>query len=95
MLETQETTKGKKLSAGYPAIEKLIDSENFDEVNAIFEKAYNELKEASKVKRGLKKSREAKKAIKSIELMMNLFKELLEIKYKLQAMLKKSSAKRV
>ncbi|MBI2341924.1 MAG: hypothetical protein HYU98_04245 [Deltaproteobacteria bacterium] len=90
-----ETKSGGGVSAGYPAIEKLIDSEDFNQINAIFEKAYSELSEQAKVKRGLKKSREAKKAIKSIELMMSLFKELLEIKYKIQALLKKGAAKKV
>lgn len=95
MLDTRDTPKGKAISAGYPAIERLIDSENFDEINGIFESAYNELASLAKIKRGLKKSREAKKAMLSIELMMNLFKELLEIKYKLQEMIKRSQIKKV
>jgi transposase-like protein len=90
-----EKKSGGGVSAGYPAIEKLIDSENFNQINAVFEKAYNELSEQAKVKRGLKKSREAKKAIHAIELIMSLFKELLEIKYKIQSLLKRGEAKKV
>ncbi len=94
MLDTRETPKGAVVSAGYPAIEKLVDTEDFSQVNTTFEKAYNELGERSKVKRGLKRSREAKKAMHAIELTMSLFKELLEIKYRIQEMLKKGQAKR-
>lgn len=71
-------------SAGYPEIEHLIETEDFSEVNSKFQEAYNELEEVSKHKRGLKKSREAKKAMRAIELVMDLFRELLTIKYKLQ-----------
>lgn len=94
MLDVKKTAKGAKLSAGYPAIEELIDSEDFSAVNKAFEKAYSELADQARVKRGLKKSREAKKGMHSIELVMSLFKELLEIKYRIQEMLKRSQAKR-
>lgn len=90
-----QTEKGTVLTAGYPAIEKLIDSEDFDKINSVFGEAYNDLSEQARVKRGLKKSREAKKAMRAIELTMNLFKELLEIKYRIQEMLKRMQAKRV
>lgn len=70
--------------AGYPAIERLIDTENFDQINAAFETAYNELYDISKRKRGIKTQREAKKAMKALELTMELFRELLAIKYRLQ-----------
>lgn len=71
-------------SAGYPEIEHLIESENFTEVNEKFQKAYDQLEELSRKKRGLRKSRDAKKAMQSIELTMDLFRELLTIKYRLQ-----------
>lgn len=93
MLDTKDTPKGKALTAGYPAIEQLIDSEDFGHFNEVFEKAYNELVEQAKIKRGLKKSREAKKAMRSIELVMELFKELLEIKYRLLEMMKRMQKK--
>ncbi|PIR17501.1 MAG: hypothetical protein COX62_03590 [Deltaproteobacteria bacterium CG_4_10_14_0_2_um_filter_43_8] len=94
MLDTREAPKGKVVSAGYPGIEQLIDSEDFTNVNEVFEKAYNELSDQSRIKRGLKRSREAKKAMRAIELTMSLFKELLEIKYRIQEMLKRSQTKR-
>jgi len=95
MLDTRQTDKGPVLTAGYPAVEKLIETEDFSEINAIFEKAYKDLSEVARVKRGLKKSRDAKKAMKSIELVMALFKELLEIKYRINAMLRKASSRKV
>lgn len=95
MLEQKKTQKGTEVSAGYPSIEALINTEDFDGVNSAFEIAYNSLAEQARTKRGLKKSREAKKAMHAIELVMGLFKELLEIKYKIQQMLKSSAAKKV
>jgi hypothetical protein len=71
-------------SAGYPEIEHLIESEDFAEVNEKFQVAYDELEDVSRKKRGLKKSRDAKKAMQSIGLTMDLFRELLTIKYRLQ-----------
>ncbi len=70
--------------AGYPAVERLIDTEQFDEINAAFEGAYAELQEGIKRKRGLKTQKEAKKAMKALELTLDLFRELLAIKYRLQ-----------
>ncbi len=94
MLDVIQTEKGKKVTAGYPAIEALIDSEDFSLVNETFEAAYGELAEESKIKRGLRKSREAKKAMHAIELVMALLKELLEIKYKIAALAKKAPGRR-
>jgi len=71
---------------GYPRVEKLIETEDFTEINQVFEKAYTELAETARHKKGLKKSRDAKKVMKSMELVMDLFRELLAIKYQLQEM---------
>ncbi len=70
--------------AGYPNIEKLIDTEDFTELNESFELAYADLLDISKRKKGLKTQRDAKKAMKSLELTMELLRELLAIKYRLQ-----------
>lgn len=69
--------------ASYPEIEKLIDSENFDTVNKNFSKAYEALDKISREAGGLKKSKEAKRAMKSIERVMDLLRELLKLKYQL------------
>lgn len=91
MLETIKRDGKNTVSAGYPAVEKLIDSEDFVEINKVFGGAYTELDELGRKKRGLKKSREAKKAMLAIEHVMDLFKELLEIKYRIQDMLDQSN----
>jgi hypothetical protein len=79
--------------AGYPAVEKLIDTEDFDELNETFETAYEELFEISKKRKGLKTRRDAKKAMKALELTLDLFRELLAIKYKLQEEAEKAQKK--
>lgn len=81
--------RGKYGQAGYPAIEKLIETEDFDEINQVFESAYGELLEISRRKKGLKTQREAKKAMRSLELTMELLRELLAIKYRLEEEAKK------
>jgi hypothetical protein len=79
--------------AGYPAVERLIDTEDFDELNETFEMAYEELFEISKKRKGLKTRRDAKKAMKALELTLDLFRELLAIKYKLQEEAEKAQKK--
>ena len=71
------------LTAGYPRIEKLIETEQFDEVNASFGKAYEELQQIAISKSGLGKGKAAKKALKAYELTLDLFKELLKLKYQM------------
>lgn len=90
MLDFKNKNNKSVLSAGYPAVEKLIDSENFDEINKVFEAAYSSLNDIYRKKRGLKKGKDAKKAMKAIEHVVDLFKELLEIKYRLQKMLEEA-----
>ena len=82
--QAQGHDHGKYGQSGYPAIEKLIDTEDFTELNDAFEAAYGELFDLSKRKKGLKSQRDAKKAMRSLELTMELLRELLAIKYKLQ-----------
>ncbi len=71
------------LTAGYPRIEKLIETEKFEEVNASFGKAYEELQQIAKSKSGLGKGKSAKKALKAYDLTMDLFKMLLKLKYQM------------
>lgn len=91
MLEMVEKNGKKVLSAGYPAVEKLIDSEDFTQINKAFEEAYAKLGEINRKKKGLKKGRDAQKAMQAIEHVMDLFKELLEVKYRLQEMLEQAA----
>lgn len=71
-------------TAQFPEIERLIESEDFDRINKTFTSAYEELENLSKAKGGLGKSRDAKKAMKAIERVMDLLRELLKVKYQIQ-----------
>ncbi|MFO1464580.1 MAG: hypothetical protein U1F66_12470 [bacterium] len=81
------------LTAGYPRIEKLIETEDFDAVNKSFGHSFEELEKIAKQKSGLGKGKSAKKAMRSYELTMDLFKELLKLKYQMMEVLKKEGAK--
>lgn len=77
----------------YPEVETLIDSEDFSEVNKVFSQAYAQLAEIAEKKSGFGKSRDAKKIMQALELSMELFRELLEIKYNLKAAQTKAQKK--
>lgn len=64
----------------YPAIEKLLESEDFDELNSHYAKAYAELEKVAKQK-GMGKARDAKKAMKALERVADLMNYLLKLKY--------------
>ncbi|MBF0493136.1 MAG: hypothetical protein HQM15_10195 [Deltaproteobacteria bacterium] len=68
---------------GYPRIEKLIDTEEFDSLNKDFAAAYGTLEKIARQKAGLAKSKQAKKVMKSLELVMTLLKDLLKLKYQM------------
>lgn len=76
------STKNDDLT-GYPRIERLIETENFENINKSFAAAYTNLEKISKQKAGLGKAKQAKKVMKAYELVMNLFKDLLKLKYQL------------
>lgn len=84
---------GAKTTLGYPRVEKLIDSEDFDEINSSFKKAYEDLESASRQKGGLKKGQAAKKGMLALEKAAELLKELLKIKYRLQEEVAKAGKK--
>lgn len=77
----------------YPAIEKLIDSEDFGVFNGNYGRAYEELEKISK-RKGLGASRNAKKAMKAIENVMDLMKYLLRLKYQYMAAQEKGGEER-
>lgn len=82
------------LTAGYPRIEKLVETENFDEVNKSFGQAYEELNKIAKSKSGLGKGKSAKKALRAYDLVMDLFKELLRLKYQMIEAYEKKAGKK-
>lgn len=79
--------------AGYPTVEKLIDTEDFDAINLAFEEAYGELFEMSKKKKSFGTQRDIKRVMNSLELTLDLFRELLAIKYRLQEEMAKAKKK--
>lgn len=83
MFEMRKTPKGEKISTGYPAVEDLIDSEQFDPINTAFGEAYTQLSEIINKKKGLKAVKAAKAAQQAIDHVMELLKELLAVKYAL------------
>ncbi|MGH7830578.1 MAG: hypothetical protein ACREP8_10420 [Candidatus Binatia bacterium] len=78
-------------TTGYPRMEKLIESEDFDAVNKSFGAAYQELQKIAKQKSGLGKGKSAKKAMRAYEMVMDLFKELLKLKYQMLDAIKQQS----
>lgn len=85
--------EAQKRVIGYPHIEKLIDSEDFKEMNRTFHKAYQALEKISKENKGLRRVKDAKKAMKAMENVAELLKELLKFKYRLQNQVSKQSKK--
>lgn len=79
---------------GYPRIERLIDTEEFDSVNKSFASAYGELEKVARQKAGLGKAKQAKKAMRTYELVMDLLKELLKLKYQMQEALKQQETQK-
>lgn len=72
------------IKISYPTIEKLIESEDFKQLNKDFSALYDALEETAK-KGGLKASKQAKIAMKGLEKVMDLLEELLKLKYRLVA----------
>lgn len=83
MFEMRKTPQGEKLSAGYPAIEDLVETEQFDAVNKAFGDAYTQLSEIVSKKKGLRAVKDAKMAMQAIDHVMEILKELLAVKYTL------------
>jgi len=84
LMAIHKKAESKYGQAGYPAVERLIDTEDFNEINSAFEKAYGELDQIAKKKKGFKTQKDARTAMRSLELTLDLFRELLAIKYRLQ-----------
>lgn len=88
MANTSQKTSDSNIP-GYPRIEKLIDTEEFEPLNKNFAAAYDELEKIARQKAGLAKSKQAKKVMKSLELVMALLKDLLKLKYQMVEATKK------
>ena len=82
-IPTRETSPEAKSATQFPEIERLIETEDFDRINKNFTAAYEKLEKIAKGRGGLGKSRDAKKAMKAIERVMDLLRELLKLKYQM------------
>ncbi len=71
------------IAAQFPQIERLIETEDFSKINASFQAAYGSLEKIGRGGSGMGKSRDARKAMKAIERIMDLLRDLLKIKYQL------------
>jgi hypothetical protein len=71
-------------SVGYPHLEELLGDEKFDELNTGFAEMYKKLQIIREDSSGgIKKQKEAKKAMLALEKTTDLIKELLQLKYKI------------
>lgn len=74
----------KENGLGYPKIEEILESENFEPINKSFSEAYDKLEIIHQDgSSGLKKQKAAKKAMQSYELTISLLNELIQLKYQL------------
>ncbi len=74
-------SQAEKTSLGYDHIEKLIETENFTNLNKSFAEAYHKLELMfGDVAGGVKKQKEAEKAMKAYELTTDLLNYLLAVK---------------
>lgn len=71
------------IAAQFPQIERLIETEDFSKINASFKAAYSSLEKIGRGGGGMGKSKDARKAMKAIERIMDLLRDLLKIKYQL------------
>lgn len=79
-------------SLGYPLVEELLENENFESVNKSFSGAFGKLQKIfTDAASGLKKQKEARKAMEAYELTTELIRELLKLKYQLLEQQKKKT----
>ena len=65
---------------GYPHLEKVIESDNFDDLNKTFIESYEKLEKISQSKGDVARKKAAKKAMRSLEITMDLLREFLKVK---------------
>ena len=81
--QDHESDREVEIAAQFPEIEHLLETEDFQRINDNFTAAYQELEKLGKGRGGLGKSREARKAMKAIERVMDLLRHLLKLKYEM------------
>jgi len=91
---TKPSKNAGPVTSGYPRIERLIDTEDFDPINKSFAAAYGELEKIARQKAGLGKAKLAKKAMRAYELVMDVLKELLKLKYQMIEAMRQQEAQK-
>lgn len=83
-MATKNNAAKKPDSLGYPLIEDLLENENFGRINKSFADGFNRLQTIfTDSSAGLKKQKEARKAMEAYELTTGLIRELLGLKYQI------------
>lgn len=74
----------KRFFLQFPALERLMETEEFDDLNRTFIEAYDTLEKISLAKNatksGIEKKRSARKIMRALELTMNLLRDFLQVK---------------
>ncbi len=75
----------KRVVSQFPSIEALLECEDFSKVNKNFAEVHEALEKINRSRGGLGKSTDVRKALKAIERVMDLLRELLKIKYQMNS----------
>lgn len=93
-MSSEAKKKTKVTTLGYPHIEELLETENFEAVNKSFAEAYGKLESIMKDRSaGLKKQKDAQKSMQAYELTVELINELLRVKREIAKQREKTEPK--
>lgn len=67
-------------SLQFPEIEHLLESSDLEKVNKSFAPSYEALEKLARGGKGIGKTRDARKAMKAIEITLDLFREFFRLK---------------
>ena len=79
---TPTPLKPEDLTIHYPAVERLVATEDFARINKDFTSTYKELEKMSP-EGGMGKASKARKAMAALERTMELLRDILKLKYRL------------
>ena len=66
---------------GFPSLERLVEQDSYDEFNKVMLESYDELEKIIQSKGGdAMRRKAAKKAMRAMELTMNLLRDFLQVK---------------
>lgn len=83
-MNPKQKTSPQGTGLGYPLIEKLLETEEFDRINKSFSDTYKRLEKIFQDgSQGLKKQKDARKAMEAYEYTTGLIRELLKVKYEI------------